>query len=158
VGAHPSGRIGEDPQGIPNNLMPYISQVASGLREKLTVFGDDYPTPDGTGLRDFIDIVDLAKAHVFAVTRMLEGKMKEDCEVFNIGTGRPLSVMELVNAFEKVNGVKVHYRIAPRRPGDITAIWADPTLANEEMGWKATRTIEETLAAAWAWEKHLAGK
>ena len=141
-----------------NNLVPFITQTAIGKRECLSIFGDDYPTPDGTGLRDFIDVVDLAKAHVFAVTRMLEGKMKQDCEIFNIGTGTPLSVMELVKAFEKVNGVKVNYRIAPRRPGDIIAIWADPTLANEEMGWKATRSIEETLAAAWAWEKHLAGK
>ena len=158
IGAHPSALIGELPRGVPNNLVPFITQTAIGKRECLSIFGDDYPTPDGTGLRDFIDVVDLAKAHVFAVTRMLEGKMKQDCEIFNIGTGTPLSVMELVKAFEKVNGVKVNYRIAPRRPGDIIAIWADPTLANEEMGWKATRTIEETLAAAWAWEKHLAGK
>ena len=158
IGAHPSALIGELPRGVPNNLVPYITQTAIGKRECLSIFGDDYPTKDGTGLRDFIDVVDLAKAHVFAVTRMLEGKMKQDCEIFNIGTGTPLSVMELVKAFEKVNGVKVNYRIAPRRPGDIIAIWADPTLANEEMGWKATRSIEETLAAAWAWEKHLAGK
>ena len=158
IGAHPSALIGELPRGVPNNLVPFITQTAVGKREVLSIFGDDYSTPDGTCQRDFIDIVDLARAHVFAVTRMIEGKMKEDCEVFNVGTGRPLSVMELVNAFEKVNGVKVNYKIAPRRPGDITAIWADPTKANTEMGWKATRTIEETLAAAWAWEKHLAGK
>ena len=158
IGAHPSALIGELPRGVPNNLVPYITQTAIGKREVLSIFGDDYPTPDGTCQRDFIDIVDLAKAHVFAVTRMLEGKMKENCEVFNVGTGRPLSVMELVNAFEKVNGVKLNYRIAPRRAGDITAIWADPTKANTEMGWKATRTTEETLKAAWAWEKHLAGK
>ena len=158
IGAHPSALIGELPRGVPNNLVPFITQTAVGKREVLSIFGDDYPTPDGTCQRDFIDIVDLARAHVFAVTRMIEGKMKEDCEVFNVGTGRPLSVMELVNAFEKVNGVKVYYRIAPRRPGDITAIWADPTKANTEMGWKATRTIEETLKAAWAWECHLAGK
>ena len=158
IGAHPSALIGELPRGVPNNLVPFITQTAVGKREVLSIFGDDYPTPDGTCQRDFIDIVDLARAHVFAVTRMIEGKMKEDCEVFNVGTGRPLSVMELVNAFEKVNGVKVNYRIAPRRPGDITAIWADPTKANTQMGWKATRTIEETLKAAWAWECHLAGK
>ena len=102
--------------------------------------------------------MDLAKAHVFAVTRMFEGKMKEACEVFNIGTGRPLSVLELVHAFERVNGFSIPHKFAPRRPGDVVAIWADPTRANEEMGWKATRTIEETLAAAWAWEKHLAGR
>ncbi len=158
IGAHPSALIGELPRGVPNNLVPFITQTAIGKRECLNIFGNDYPTPDGTCQRDFIDIVDLARAHVFAVTRMLDGKMKKDCEVFNVGTGTPLSVMELVNAFEKVNGVKLNYKIAPRRPGDVTAIWADPTLANTEMGWKATRPIEETLKAAWAWEKHLAGK
>ena len=158
IGAHPSALIGELPRGVPNNLVPFITQTAIGKREVLSIFGDDYPTPDGTCQRDFIDIVDLARAHGYAVTRMVEGKMLEPCEVFNVGTGRPLSVMELVNAFEKVNGVKVNYRIAPRRPGDITAIWADPTKANTQMGWKATRTIEETLKSAWAWECHLAGK
>ena len=141
IGAHPSALIGELPRGVPNNLVPFITQTAIGKRECLSVFGNDYPTPDGTGLRDFIDVVDLAKAHVCAVTRMLEGKMKQDCEIFNIGTGTPLSVMELVKAFEKVNGVKVNYRIAPRREGDVTAIWADPGLAEKEMGWKATRSI-----------------
>ena len=158
IGAHPSALIGELPRGVPNHLVPYITQTAIGKRACLSIFGNDYPTPDGTCQRDFIDIVDLAKAHVFAVTRMVEGKMKQDCEVFNVGTGRPLSVMELVNAFEKVNGVKLNYKFAPRRAGDITAIWADPTLAETEMGWKATRSIEETLKAAWAWECHLAGK
>ena len=158
IGAHPSALIGELPRGVPNNLVPFITQTAIGKRECLSIFGNDYPTPDGTCLRDYIDIVDLAKAHVFAVTRMMEGKMKQDCEVFNVGTGRPVSVLELVNAFEKVNGVKLNWKFAPRRPGDVTAIWADPTLANREMGWKATRTVEETLKAAWAWEKHLAGK
>ena len=158
IGAHPSALIGELPRGVPNNLVPFITQTAIGKRECLNIFGNDYSSPDGTCQRDFIDIVDLARAHVFAVTRMLDGKMKKDCEVFNVGTGTPLSVMELVNAFEKVNGVKLNYKIAPRRPGDVTAIWADPTLANTEMGWKATRPIEETLKAAWAWEKHLAGK
>ena len=158
IGAHPSALIGELPRGVPNNLVPYITQTAIGKRECLSIFGNDYPAPDGTCLRDYIDIVDLAKAHVFAVTRMIEGKMKEDCEVFNIGTGRPVSVLELVHAFEQVNGVKLNYRFAPRRAGDVTAIWADPTRANEQMGWKATRSIGETLAAAWAWEKHLAGR
>lgn len=158
IGAHPSALIGELPRGVPNNLVPYITQTAIGKRECLSIFGNDYPTPDGTCLRDYIDIVDLAKAHVFAVTRMMDGKMKENCEVFNIGTGRPLSVLELVTAFEKVNNLKLNYRFAPRRAGDVTAIWADPTLANTEMGWKATRSIEDTLKAAWAWEKHLAGK
>ena len=156
IGAHPSALIGELPRGVPNNLVPFITQTAIGKRECLNIFGNDYPTPDGTCLRDYIDIVDLAKAHVFAVTRMMDGKMKQDCEVFNVGTGRPVSVLELVNAFEKVNGLKLNYKFAPRRPGDVTAIWADPTLANNEMGWKATRTVEETLKAAWAWEQYLA--
>ncbi len=158
IGAHPSALIGELPRGVPNNLVPFITQTAIGKRECLSIFGDDYPTPDGTCQRDYIDIVDLAKAHVCAVSRMLDGKMKEPYEVFNIGTGRPVSVLELVNAFEKVNGVKLNYRFAPRRPGDVTAIWADPSLANRELGWKAGRSVEDTLAAAWAWEKHLAGK
>ena len=158
IGAHPSALIGELPRGIPNNLVPFITQTAIGKRECLSIFGNDYPTPDGTCLRDYIDVVDLAKAHVCAVARMFDGKMKEPYEIFNIGTGRPASVLELVNAFEKVNGVKVNYRFAPRRPGDVTAIWADPSLANRELGWKAERTLEDTLAASWAWEKHLAGK
>ena len=158
IGAHPSALIGELPRGVPNNLVPFITQTAIGKRECLSIFGNDYPTPDGTCQRDYIDIVDLAKAHVYAVTRMLEGKMKKDCEIFNVGTGRPVSVMELVNAFEKVNGLKLNYKIAPRRPGDVTAIWADPTLANRELGWKAERSVEDTLKSAWAWEKHLAGK
>lgn len=158
IGAHPSALIGELPRGVPNNLVPFITQTAAGRRECLNVFGNDYPTPDGTCLRDYIDIVDLAKAHVCAVSRMIEGKMKESCEVFNIGTGRPLSVLELVKAFEKVNNLRLNYRIAPRRPGDVTSIYADPSLANTEMGWKAERSIEDTLASAWAWEKHISGK
>ena len=156
IGAHPSALIGELPRGVPNNLVPFITQTAIGKREILNIFGNDYPTPDGTCQRDFIDIVDLARAHVYAVTRMIDGKMKKDVEIYNVGTGRPLSVMELVNAFEKVNGVKVPHKFAPRRPGDITAIWADPTRAEQELGWKAQRSIEDTLAAAWAWEQKLA--
>lgn len=158
IGAHPSALIGELPRGVPNNLVPYITQTAIGKRECLSIFGNDYPTPDGTCLRDYIDIVDLAKAHVAAVSRMLDGKMKETYEIFNIGTGRPVSVSELVNTFEKVNGLKLNYKYVDRRPGDVVAIWADTTLANKELGWKAERTVEETLASAWAWEKHLAGK
>ena len=158
IGAHPTALIGELPRGVPNNLVPFITQTAIGKRECLNIFGNDYPTPDGTCLRDYIDIVDLAKAHVCAVSRMLDGKMKESYEIFNIGTGRPVSVLELVTTFEKVNGIKLNYRFAPRRPGDVTAIWADPTLANKELGWKAERSVEETLAAAWAWERHLAEK
>ena len=155
IGAHPSALIGELPRGVPNNLVPFITQTAIGKRECLSVFGNDYPTPDGTCLRDYIDIVDLAKAHVCAVTRMVEGRMKEEYEIFNVGTGRPLSVLELITAFEKVNGVKLNWKFAPRRAGDVVAIWADPTLAEKELGWKAERSIEDTLAAAWAWEKRL---
>ena len=158
IGAHPSALIGELPRGIPNNLVPFITQTAIGKRECLSIFGNDYPTPDGTCLRDYIDITDLAKAHVCAVTRMVEGRMDDPYEIFNIGTGRPVSVLELVTSFERVNGLKLNYRIAPRRPGDVTAVWADPTLAEKKLGWKAVRTVDETLASAWAWEKHLAGK
>src|SRR5574344_69359 len=158
IGAHPSALIGELPRGVPNNLVPFITQTAIGRRECLSVFGNDYPTEDGTCKRDYIDIVDLAKAHVCAVSRMLEGRMKEDYEIFNIGTGHPVSVLELINSFEKVNGLKLNWKFAPRRAGDVTAIWADPSLANKELGWKAERSIDQTLAAAWAWEKHLAGQ
>lgn len=155
IGAHPSALIGELPRGVPNNLVPYITQTAIGKRECLSIFGNDYPTPDGTCLRDYIDIVDLAKAHVSAVDRMVRGKMEKDYEIYNVGTGRPLSVLELVTTFEKVNGINLNWKYAPRRPGDVTAIWADPTLANVKLGWKAERTIEETLSSAWAWEKRL---
>lgn len=157
IGAHPSALIGELPRGVPNNLVPFITQTAIGKRECLSVFGGDYPTPDGTCLRDYIDIVDLAKAHVCAVDRMIDGKMEKEYEIFNIGTGRPLSVLELINSFEKVNGVKLNWKMAPRRAGDVVAIWADPSLAEAKLGWKATRSIDQTLSAAWAWEKHLAG-
>lgn len=157
IGVHPSALIGELPRGVPNNLVPFITQTAIGKRECLSVFGGDYPTPDGTCLRDYIDIVDLAKAHVSAVDRMLDGKMEKEYEIFNIGTGRPLSVLELINSFERVNGVKLNWKMAPRRAGDVVAIWADPSLAEAKLGWKATRSIDQTLSAAWAWEKHLAG-
>jgi len=153
IGAHPSALIGELPRGVPNNLVPFITQTAIGKRECLSVFGNDYPTEDGTCLRDYIDIVDLAKAHVCAVSRMIEGKMKEDYEIFNVGTGRPVSVLELINSFEKVNGLKLNWKFAPRRAGDVVAIWADPTVAEQELGWKAERSVDDTLAAAWAWRK-----
>ena len=156
VGAHPSALLGELPRGVPNNLIPYVTQTAIGKRECLTIFGDDYPTPDGTCLRDYIDVVDLAKAHVAAVGRMVDGKMKKDYEIFNVGTGRPVSVLEIVRAFEKANGVRLNYRFGPRRAGDITAIWADPSLANRELGWTAQRTLEDTMKSAWEWELHLA--
>ena len=157
VGAHESGLIGEDPSGIPNNLTPYIAQVAVGKREALHIFGDDYPTPDGSCLRDYIDIVDLARAHVVAINRMVEGRTKEGYEVFNVGTGRPVSVFELVKGFEKANNLKLNYRVTERRAGDVTAVWADTTLANEELGWRAERELEDTLKAAWAWERSVRG-
>ena len=157
IGAHPSGLIGEDPNGIPNNLLPYVARVAHGTLPRLRVFGHDYPTPDGSCIRDYIDVVDLARAHVAAIRRMIEDRNKQPYEIFNVGTGRGVSVLELVRKFEEVNHLKLNYRIAPRREGDIIAIWADPTLANNELGWKAERTLDETLASAWAWEKHLRG-
>jgi len=156
IGAHPSALIGELPRGVPNNLVPFITQTAIGKRACLSIFGNDYPTADGTCLRDYIDIVDLAKAHVCAVTRMCADRMKEGYEIFNVGTGRPVSVMELVTTFERVNGVKLNWKFAPRRAGDVVAIWADPTRAEQELGWKAERSVEDTLKAAWAWEKKLA--
>ena len=155
IGAHPSALIGGLPRGVPQNLIPYITQTAAGIRECLSVFGDDYPTPDGSCIRDYIDVVDLARAHVAAIRRMIDGKNKEKYEIFNIGTGRGVSVLELVHRFEEANGVKINYKIVGRRAGDIIAIWADPTLANTELGWKAERSLDETLRAAWAWEKHL---
>ena len=157
IGAHPSALIGELPRGVPQNLVPFVTQTAAGIRECLSVFGNDYPTPDGSCLRDYIDVVDLAKAHVVAISRMVEGKNKEAYEVFNVGTGNSVSVLELIESFERVNGVKVNYKIAPRRPGDVMAIWADTTLANEELGWRAERTLDETLQSAWAWEKNVRG-
>ena len=132
-------------------------QTAAGVRECLSVFGDDYPTPDGSCLRDYIDVVDLAKAHVVAITRMVENRNKQGYEIFNIGTGKGTSVLELVHSFERVNNLKLNYKIAPRRPGDVVAIWADTTLANKELGWKAERSLDDTLRSAWAWEKHVRG-
>ncbi len=155
VGAHPSALIGELPRGVPNNLLPFVTQTAAGLRECLSVFGNDYDTPDGTCLRDYIDVVDLAKAHVAAVDRMTAGKMDAKYEIFNIGTGKPVSVLELLTRFEKANDLKLPYKIVGRRPGDVPAVWADTALANEVLGWKAERDLDDTLRAAWAWEKHL---
>lgn len=157
IGAHPSAHIGELPRGVPNNLVPYITQTAAGVRECLSIFGDDYPTPDGSCLRDYIDIVDLARAHVLAIGRMVEGRSKARYEVFNVGTGRPVSVFELVKGFEQANNLKLNYRVAARREGDVTAIWADTSLANEELGWHAERELGETLKAAWAWECSVRG-
>ncbi len=158
IGAHPSALIGELPRGVPQNLVPYITQTAAGKRECLSIFGNDYPTEDGTCLRDYIDIVDLAKVHVCAVRRMLDGQMKKDYEIFNVGTGRPVSVLELVTTFERVNDLKLNYKIAPRRAGDVCSVWCDPALAEKELGWKATRSLDDTLRSAWAWEKRLLGE
>ncbi|MHB9056746.1 MAG: UDP-glucose 4-epimerase GalE [Paludibacteraceae bacterium] len=158
IGAHPSAEIGELPNGVPNNLLPYITQTAMGIRKQLQIFGSDYDTPDGTCIRDYINVVDLAKAHVIAVKRMLDKKSKSKVETFNLGTGKGLSVLELVNTFEKVNGVKVPYRIVDRREGDIEQVWADPSYANKVLGWKAQETVEETLRSTWKWELHLAQK
>ncbi|MCP9466578.1 MAG: GDP-mannose 4,6-dehydratase, partial [Candidatus Nanosynbacter sp. P5B_S4_bin.39.1] len=151
VGAHPSGRIGEDPSGIPNNLLPFVSQVAVGKREHLSVFGDDYDTPDGTGVRDYIHVVDLAKAHVAALENL--GRPNE-YKVYNIGTGRGTSVLELVKAFEKASGRDVPYQVTPRRAGDIAACYADPGLAEKELGWRAELTIEDACCDAWNWQSN----
>lgn len=156
IGAHPSAKIGELPLGVPQNLIPFVTQTAAGIREQLSVFGDDYNTPDGSCIRDYINVVDLAKAHVVAVERMLSGKSLENVEVFNVGTGRGLSVLEIVETFQKVTGVKLNYKIVGRREGDIEQVWADPTKANQVLGWKAEATVEETLLSAWRWQESLA--
>ena len=158
IGAHASAEIGELPNGVPNNLLPFVTQTAIGLRKQLQVFGEDYDTPDGSCIRDYIHVVDLAKAHVIAVKRMLQGKSLDKVETFNLGTGRGLSVLEIIKTFEEVNNVKVPYKIVNRREGDIEKVWADPTIANEVLGWKATETVEETLRSAWAWEQNLAAR
>jgi UDP-glucose 4-epimerase len=157
IGAHPSALIGELPLGVPQNLVPFITQTAAGLREELKVFGNDYDTSDGSAVRDYINVVDLAKAHVVAIERLLENKNKSNYEVFNLGTGNGSSVLEIVKGFEKATGVKLNYRVVPRRAGDIEKIWADTTYANEELGWKAERGLEETLLSAWNWEKRVRG-
>lgn len=157
IGAHPSALIGELPIGTPLNLVPYITQTAAGVRECLSIFGNDYNTPDGTAIRDYIDVVDLAKAHVFAIARLIENKNKAKYEFFNIGTGNGLSVLELVTEFEKVNNLKLNYKIVGRREGDIEKVWADTSYANKELGWKAEKSTAETLKNAWAWEKHVRG-
>lgn len=152
VGAHPSACIGELPNGVPNNLVPFLTQTAAGIREKLTVFGTDYDTPDGSCIRDFIDVVDLAKAHVVAMKRMLDKNDTDNIEIFNLGTGRGLSVLELIESFERATGVKVPYVIGQRRAGDIEKIWALPTKANEVLGWKAETEIDDTMRNAWRWQ------
>ena len=155
IGAHPSAEIGELPRGVPNNLIPFVTQTAAGIRPMLSVFGDDYNTPDGSCIRDYINVTDLAKAHVVAVDRMTGDRMKSGFEVFNVGTGRGVSTLEVVRTFEKVNNLKLNYKIAGRRAGDIEAVWADTSYANKELGWKAERPLEETLKSAWKWQQSL---
>ena len=154
VGAHPSGTIGENPRGVPNNLMPFVAQVAAGLRPYLSVFGDDYPTEDGTGVRDYIHVMDLAKGHLAALNALSDWKGTLPLTV-NLGTGRGTSVIEMVRAFEKLSGQPVPYRIVPRRPGDVAACWADPSLAEKLLGWKAEFAIERMCADAWRWQSGL---
>lgn len=155
VGAHPSAEIGELPNGVPQNLIPYLTQTAIGIRKELSVFGNDYNTPDGSCIRDYINVVDLAKAHVIAVKRMLEDKSDAKIEIFNLGTGNGVSVLELINAFEEATGVKVPHKIVGRRSGDIEKVWANPTFANEVLGWNATSTLADTMRSAWAWQCRL---
>jgi UDP-glucose 4-epimerase len=155
IGAHPSALIGEMPTGIPNNLVPFITQTAAGLRDELKIFGDDYDTEDGTAIRDYINVVDLAKAHVVAIDRLLKQKQKASYEYFNVGTGDGYSVMQLVKTFIKVAGVDLKYQITGRRAGDIEKIWADTTYANKELGWNAEKSLDETLLSAWEWEKNV---
>ncbi len=158
IGAHPSAEIGELPNGVPQNLLPFVTQTAAGLRKELKVFGNDYNTSDGSCIRDYINVVDLAKAHVVAVRRMLDKKATEQVEVFNLGTGRGLSVLEILNTFIKVTGVNVPYQIVGRREGDIEKVWANPDKANNVLGWKAQETVEDTLLSAWHWQEKLMGK
>lgn len=155
VGAHPSAEIGELPNGVPQNLIPFLTQTAMGIRKELSVFGNDYNTPDGSCIRDYIDVVDLAKAHVIAVERMLNDKSEEKIEIFNLGTGNGMSVLGLINEFEQATGVKVPHKIVGRRAGDIEKVWANPSYANNVLGWKAETPIADTMRSAWAWQKKL---
>lgn len=155
IGAHESALIGELPLGVPQNLIPYVTQTAAGIRECLTVFGDDYDTPDGSCIRDYINVTDLALAHIKAVERMESGAQKQNVEVFNIGTGKGTSVFEVIRTFEDVTGVKLNYKVGPRREGDIEKVWADASYANNELGWRAEKNLRETLASAWKWQTTL---
>lgn len=152
IGAHESSKIGELPLGVPQNLVPFVTQTAAGIRKELSVFGDDYPTPDGTAVRDYIHVVDLAEAHVAALTRLINHQNKRRFETFNIGTGKGSSVLEVIKAFEKVSNQKLNYKIVGRREGDITSAYADTSLANEELGWKSSLTLEDALDSAWKWQ------
>lgn len=155
IGAHPTAHIGELPNGVPMNLIPFVTQTAIGIRKQLKIFGNDYNTPDGTCIRDYIYVVDLAKAHVKAMERILEDKGTDSVEIFNIGTGRGVSTLEVVEGFEKATGVKVNWEYAPRREGDIEKVWADPAKANNVLGWKAETSLEDTLRSAWKWQVKL---
>ena len=155
IGAHESSYIGELPLGIPNNLVPFITQTAIGKRKILSVFGGDYNTPDGTAIRDYLHVVDLAKAHVVALNRMIENKNKKETEVFNLGTGKGYSVLEVIASFERVSGLKLNYQIVDRRPGDVEQVWADTSLANSELNWKAEKSLDDMTLSAWLWEKQL---
>ncbi len=152
IGAHDTAKIGELPLGVPNNLIPFVTQTAVGIREVLSVFGDDYPTPDGTAIRDYIHVVDLAKAHICALKRLIKKENKKNFEFFNVGTGTGSSVLEVIKAFEKVSGQKLNYKIVGRRAGDITAAYADTTIANRELNWKTEKTLEDALLSAWKWQ------
>jgi len=158
IGAHPSALIGELPRGVPENLVPFITQTGYGLRDELKVFGDDYNTPDGSCIRDYLHVVDLAKAHVVAIKRLIEGRIKKNYEVFNLGTGNGVSVLEAIKSFERVSGIKLKYKIVGRRAGDIEKIWADPSLANTELGWRTLSSLDEAMKTAWDWEKNIRTK
>ncbi len=158
IGAHSSSLIGELPIGVPNNLVPFITQTAIGIRDELKVFGNDYNTPDGSAIRDYINVVDLAKAHVISIKRMIKNKGKSNLEVFNLGTGNGSSVLEIVKAFEKVTEEKLKYKIVDRRAGDVESVYTETKFTNEELGWKAEIGLEETLLSAWKWEKHIQNK
>ena len=158
IGAHESAKIGELPIGVPQNLVPFITQTAMGIREQLSVFGNDYPTPDGTCIRDYIHVVDLAKAHVIALKRLLENKNESNYETFNLGTGKGSSVLEVINSFEKVSGEKLNYKIVDRREGDVISAYADTKKANDELGWKSQLTLDDAMRSAWKWEQVVRGK
>lgn len=155
IGAHPSGKIGELPIGTPQNLVPFITQTAIGKRDQLSVWGNDYPTPDGTCIRDYIHVMDLARAHVVALERLMDDEQDSNYEIFNLGTGKGNSVLEVINTFEKVSGVDLPYKIAGRREGDIVAAYADTTKANEELNWKAKHSLDEALESAWKWQQKI---
>jgi UDP-glucose 4-epimerase len=158
IGAHPSALIGELPLGVPANLVPFITQTAVGLRKELSVYGNDYNTHDGSCIRDYINVVDLAKAHVVAINRLIKYKQKNNFEVFNIGTGAGSTVFEIIKSFEKVTGIKLNYKVVGRRAGDIEKVWADTSFANAELGWKSEKTLDETLLSAWKWEQYIRSK